>query len=218
MAANAAGVPRSADGAFNFVVVAAFCLNHLTRPGAALREARRVGRGLAASAFAPGWTHPAKRAVDGALRPFGFQPPAWYRSLQRKADPAAQDPARLADQAAGAGFADVRVRTITVPTGLSSAAQLASWRLGLARVAPFLRSLDAAARPRGAPPQACRDRSAGHLHGGPHGGYAWPPVPNRPVPGGPRRLAGQGDAARAQAGPGPPGGQALVHVPADASA
>ena len=36
----------------------------------------------------------------------------------------------------------VRVRTIAVPTGLSTPAQLASWRLGLASVAPFLRSLD----------------------------------------------------------------------------
>jgi ubiquinone/menaquinone biosynthesis C-methylase UbiE len=144
VAADAAALPFR-DQAFD-LVVAAFCLNHLHRPGAALREARRVSRGLAASTFAPGWTHPAKLAVDEALRPFGFQPPAWYRSLQREAGPAAQDPARLAAQAAAAGFTDVRVRTMTVPTGLSAPAQLASWRLGMAQVAPFLQSLDAGQR------------------------------------------------------------------------
>jgi hypothetical protein len=111
-----------------------------------LREVRRVGRGLAASTFAPGWTHPAKLAVDQALGPFGFQPPAWYLSLQREAGPAAQDPVRLAAQAAAAGFTDVRARTMAVPTGLSAPAQLASWRLGMAQVAPFLQSLDAGQR------------------------------------------------------------------------
>ena len=40
--------------------------------------------------------------VGEALRPFGFQPPAWYLLLQREAGPAAQDPARLAAQAAAA--------------------------------------------------------------------------------------------------------------------
>ena len=144
VAADAAALPFR-DQAFD-LVVAAFCLNHLPRPGAALREVRRVSRGLAASTFAPGWTHPAKLAVDEALRPFGFQPPAWYLSLQREAGPAAQDPARLAAQAAAAGFTDVRVRTMTVPTGLSAPAQLASWRLGMAQVAPFLQSLDAGQR------------------------------------------------------------------------
>ena len=144
VAADATALPFR-DQAFD-LVVAAFCLNHLSGPGAALREARRVGRGLAASTFAPGWTHPAKLAVDEALRPFGFQPPAWYLSLQREAGPAAQDPGRLAAQAAGAGFTDVRVRTMTVPTGLSDPAQLASWRLGMAQVAPFLQSLDAGQR------------------------------------------------------------------------
>ena len=144
VAADAAALPFR-DGAFD-LVVAAFCLNHLSRPGGALSEIRRVGRGLAASAFAPGWTHPTKLAVDRALRPFGFRPPAWYESMKREADAAAQDQARLADQAAGAGFTGVRVAAITVPTGLSTPAQLASWRLGLAHYAPFLQSLDPAQR------------------------------------------------------------------------
>ena len=142
VAADAAALPFR-DGAFD-LVVAAFCLNHLDRPGGALGEIRRVSHALAASVFAPGWTHPAKLAVDEALRPFGYQPPAWYEAMKREGGPAAADPARLGDQAAGAGYADVRVATITVRTGVDGAGQLASWRLGLAHVAPFLRSLDPA--------------------------------------------------------------------------
>ena len=140
VAADAVELPFR-DGAFD-LVLAAFCLNHLGRPGDALREIRRVGRGLAASTFAPGWTHPAKAAVDEALRPFGFRPPAWYESMKQDGGPAASDPAWLGGQAAAAGWTRVRVRTIAVPTGLSTPAQLASWRLGLASVAPFLQSLN----------------------------------------------------------------------------
>ena len=144
VAADAAALPFR-DRTFD-LVVAAFCLNHLDRPGEVLGEIRRVGHGLAASMFAPGWAHPAKLAVDQALRPFGYQPPAWYESMKREGGPAGPDPARLGDQAAGAGFTDVRVATITVRTGVSAPAQLASWRLGLAHVAPFLQSLDPARR------------------------------------------------------------------------
>jgi ubiquinone/menaquinone biosynthesis C-methylase UbiE len=140
LAADAAALPFL-DDSFD-LVVAAFCLNHLGRVAVGLGEARRVGRAIAASAFAPGWTHPAKAAVEDALRPFGYRPPAWYVSFKSETEPQAGDPALLAEHAEAAGFKDVRVRTITVPTGLSTPAQLASWRLGMAHVAPFVRSLD----------------------------------------------------------------------------
>ncbi len=80
VAADAVALPFR-DRSFD-LVVAAFCLNHLDRPGDVLGEVRRVGRALAASTFAPGWTHPAKLAVDQGLRPFGYEPPAWYGSSE----------------------------------------------------------------------------------------------------------------------------------------
>jgi SAM-dependent methyltransferase len=135
--ADAAALPFRA-GSFD-LVAAAFCLNHLPDPAAALAEARRVGAALAASTFAPGWSHPAKDAVDAALRPFGYREPAWHACLSLDAD-------RLAGRAVAAGFSRVRVRTVTVPAGLVTPAELAAWRLGLAQFAPFLRSLDAPAR------------------------------------------------------------------------
>ena len=139
VAADAAALPFR-DHSFD-LVLAAFCFNHLAHLAAGLSEARRVGGALAASMFAPGWTHPAKDAVDAALRSFGYQPPAWHAALSPGSR--ASDPAELAEGAAAAGFTQVRVHTIVVPTGLTTPAELVSWRLGMAHVAPFVRELDA---------------------------------------------------------------------------
>jgi len=144
VAADAAALPFR-DSSFD-LVVAAFCLNHLTSMVPELREVHRVAPAIAASTFAAGWSHPAKDAVDGVLHAAGFRPPPWHQALKQDIEPRAGDPEFLARCAAAVGFGDVRVRTVTVATGLSSAAQLASWRLGMAHVAPFLRALDAPAR------------------------------------------------------------------------
>jgi SAM-dependent methyltransferase len=144
VAADATALPFR-DGSFD-LVVAAFCLGHLSQPGAGLREARRVGAGLAASSFAPGWTHPAKAAVDGVLGSFGYEPPPWYVTFKQDTEPRASDPAWLTRATTTAGFTEVRLRTVAVRSGLSTPAQLASWRLGMAHVAPFVRSLSAVRR------------------------------------------------------------------------
>ena len=142
VAADAVALPFR-DGSFD-LVVAAFCLNHLGSLGAGLAEARRVGAAMAASMFAPGWTHPAKDAVDNALCSFGYRPPTWHTTLAPGSR--ASDPKVLARCAAAAGFSRVQAHTTAVPTGLATPAELVSWRLGMAHVAPFMRSLDAAGR------------------------------------------------------------------------
>jgi SAM-dependent methyltransferase len=131
------------DASFG-LVLAAFCLNHLDRLEDGLAEMRRVGAAIAASTFAPGWTHPAKDAVDQAARSLGYHPPHWYQALAP--GERATDSAVLATCAAGAGFTHVRVRTMTVPTPVATPAALAAWRLGMAHYAPFLHRLDAPAR------------------------------------------------------------------------
>ena len=141
IAADALRLPFR-DRSFD-LVLAGFCLSHLASLAAGLREARRVGAAIAASSFAPGWTDPAKEAVEAALRPFGYLPPAWYLRFKQETEPAAGDPEVLAAQLAAAGFGQVRIRPVTVRTGLSAPADLAAWRLGMAHVAPFISSLHA---------------------------------------------------------------------------
>jgi ubiquinone/menaquinone biosynthesis C-methylase UbiE len=163
VAADALRLPFR-DRSFD-LVLAAFCLGHLPSLSAGLREARRVGAAIAASSFAPGWTDPAKEAVEAALRPFGYLPPAWYLRFKQETESAAGDPEVLAAQLAAAGFGQVRIRPVSVRTGLSAPAELAAWRLGMAHVAPFISSLppgDAAAA-RQAAEQAVAASAAGPL-------------------------------------------------------
>jgi SAM-dependent methyltransferase len=144
VAADASALPFR-DQSFD-LIVAAFCLNHLPDVAAALAEARRVGAALAASTFAPGWSVPAKAAVDRALMPFGYREPGWYAMFKDEIEPAAGDPSQLARRASAAGFTHVQLATVRVETGLTAPEQLASWRLGMAHIAPFVRSLDPARR------------------------------------------------------------------------
>jgi ubiquinone/menaquinone biosynthesis C-methylase UbiE len=139
VAADACALPFS-DDSFH-LALAAFSLSHLASIGGGLREIRRVAGALAGSVFAPGWSHPAKALVDDALRPFGYHPPAWYGRFKTETEPAASDPARIARQAAEAGFRDPATTAVQVATGLSAPAALASWRLGMAHIAPFLAGL-----------------------------------------------------------------------------
>ncbi len=137
--ADAAALPFR-DASFG-LVVAACCLGHLPDPVGALRETRRVGAAVVASAFEAGWAHPAKAAVDDALHQYGFRPPAWHSALKQDTEPQVADPQRLAHIAASAGYRDVHVETIAVATGVDTPAQMADWRLGMAHLAPFMQSL-----------------------------------------------------------------------------
>jgi SAM-dependent methyltransferase len=139
VAADAVALPFRND-CFD-LVLAAFCLNHLSRLEAGLAEMRRVAAAIAASTFAPGWTHPAKVAVDEAARSFGYRPPSWYTALAP--GERAADPQLLASCAAATGFTRVQTRTVAVPTPIATPAKLAAWRLGMAHYAPFLHALDA---------------------------------------------------------------------------
>lgn len=121
-------------------------LGHVSDPVLALRETRRVGGGLLASAFNTDWTHPAKAAADQALLPFGFRPPPWYVLLKCETEPQVDDPDHLGAMAKAAGYRDVSVRTVQVAVGLNTPAQLAQWRLGMAHVAPFVQFLPSSQR------------------------------------------------------------------------
>jgi SAM-dependent methyltransferase len=126
------------------VVLAAFSLTHAGDLGAVLGESRRVGQVLAASAFAPGWGHPAKAAVDAVLRRFGYSPPAWYVTFKHETEPLLGDARLVREFALAAGFSRLESTVLTVSTGLSTPAELVAWRFGMAHIAPFAASLDGA--------------------------------------------------------------------------
>jgi hypothetical protein len=67
-------------------------------------------------------------------------------ALKQDLEPRAGDPEYLAAAAAAAGYLSVRASTAEVATGLSTPAQLAAWRLGMAHAAPFLSGLGEPAR------------------------------------------------------------------------
>jgi ubiquinone/menaquinone biosynthesis C-methylase UbiE len=139
VAADAIALPFAGDSFA--VVLAAFSLTHAARLDAALAEARRVGRALAASTFAPDWSHPAKAAVDAVLARFGYRPPGWYVTFKQETEPRLGDARLVRELALAAGYSRVTSSVIAVPTGLSGPAGLAAWRLGMAHVAPFASSL-----------------------------------------------------------------------------
>jgi hypothetical protein len=106
-----------------------------------MREIRRVGAAVVASAFAPGPAHPVKTAVDEAFAKVGFTTPAWYQHQKDALEPRVDDPDALAALARGAGFDHVEVHRREVDTGLSTATEAVAWRLGMAHLAPFVADL-----------------------------------------------------------------------------
>jgi len=132
-------------GAFD-LVAAACCLGHLADPILGLSQAARVSSALVATAFAADWTHPAKSAVDEAMRGFGFVPPDWYVALKHDTEPLVADPTGFAALAVAAGWQHVEVTAIQVPTGLTAPADLVDWRCGMAHLAPFVATLGPARR------------------------------------------------------------------------
>jgi ubiquinone/menaquinone biosynthesis C-methylase UbiE len=129
-----------ADGALGGAV-AAFSLNHLRDPVTGLAEARRataMGGCVLVSAYAEEDAHPAKAAVEGALRAVGWTPPPWYAALQDGALPQLATVERAEAAALAAGLDLAVVTQIERPFPELGPTELVDWRLGLAMAVPFL--------------------------------------------------------------------------------
>jgi SAM-dependent methyltransferase len=124
--------------------VAAFVLNHLEEPGAALSElARVVGPGgpVLASVFSNAEQTEVKEVVDTVVAAWGWTPPDWYLAVKQRTAPQLGTPAAMATAAAMAGLGSVQAAERRVDVGLRTPGELVTYRLGQAHVADFLAGL-----------------------------------------------------------------------------
>ena len=137
-----------ADGVFD-VAIAAFSLNHVDDPVAALGEAARVtrpGGWVLSSSYAEDDTHPVKRVVDDVATRYGWIPAEWYQRLRAHAGPRLATVGRVRDAATAAGLTEIAVEARSVPFAELGPADMVGWRLGMAQLAGFLTGLDALSR------------------------------------------------------------------------
>lgn len=139
--ADAAALPFSADS-FD-VVLAPFSLNHLDEPSTGVREAARVlkrGGVLLASTYAADDDHPAKSAVELALRELGWEAPAWYSDV--KAAMASWGTIEAATAAIErGGMTPELVERREVSFADLTPLDLVAWRMGMAQTAAFVARL-----------------------------------------------------------------------------
>jgi len=136
-----------ADGAVDGAA-AAFVLNHLAEPVAALVEMRRAvrqGGFVIASVFSIADRPAAKAVIDSALAAAGWEPPEWYRFL-KSVDGQLGSAATMRTAAAAADFEDIDVVEGPVRTGVTDPRDIVRFRLSQPQLAGFVAGLDDAAR------------------------------------------------------------------------
>lgn len=129
--------------------VAAFCLNHLQDPSRALAEAARVVRPaspILVSSFATDDDHPARAATEQAAQELGWSSPDWAGELRTARTPLLATTERMLTAAQAAGLAGAHARRVEVVFPDLTPRQLVDWRFGMAQLAPFVQTLDRAAR------------------------------------------------------------------------
>jgi ubiquinone/menaquinone biosynthesis C-methylase UbiE len=125
--------------------VAAFVLNHVDDPKAALVELARVtrpGGAILANVAAATTRHRAVRdRIDAVVADAGFVPPAWYAHLTRAQAPLLGDVPAMTSAAERAGLVDVVVTEHDADVGVERPEDLVDYRLGQAHVAAWLAGL-----------------------------------------------------------------------------
>jgi ubiquinone/menaquinone biosynthesis C-methylase UbiE len=129
---------------------AAFVLNHLADPVAALVEMRRavrLGGFIVASVFAIADPPAAKAAIDDALATAGWEAPEWYRFL-KSVDGQLGSAATMRHAAQAADLEHIDVVEEPVRTGLTDARYIVRYRLSQPPRARFVAELSEKARRR----------------------------------------------------------------------
>ncbi len=160
LAWDAAHRPPAAAGAVDALpladaavddVVAAFVLNHVSDPGAALAELIRVtrpGGALLASVYATTNRSAARDRIDDVVRAHGWTAPDWYAHLKTVQAPLLGDAPAMTAAARAAGLESVDVVSYDADIGLDRVPDLVDYRLGQAHVAAWLAGQDDRARER----------------------------------------------------------------------
>jgi ubiquinone/menaquinone biosynthesis C-methylase UbiE len=138
-------VDGAVDGA-----AAAFVLNHLADPVAALVEMHRVvrpGGFIVASVFSFADPGAARAAIDGVLATAGWEPPEWYRFL-KSIDAQLGSAAKMQAAAQTADLEHIDVVERPVPTGVTDPRDIVRYRLSQPQRALFVAELRAETRRR----------------------------------------------------------------------
>ncbi len=131
------------------VSVAAFVLNHLTEPVAALRELARVtrrGGAVLASTYATSSSSTVRDRIDAVAASEGYEAPEWYRHMKAVIAPLLGDAPAMAAAAETAGLLDVDAEERRVDVGVHRADDLVDYRFGQAHYAGWLGSMTAGQR------------------------------------------------------------------------
>jgi hypothetical protein len=128
--------------------LAACVINHLDEPAGGIAELCRVTRprGTVVTTSFGADDHPIKATVDDLLARHGFVAPEWYVVLKTTLAPIIATEGALVRVGARAGLTAVSATLVEVDLSDVSAEAAASYRLGLAHIAPFLQSLAPDAR------------------------------------------------------------------------
>ena len=125
--------------------VAAFVLNHVDEPTAALAEIARVtrpGGAILATVAAATTRHRAVRdRIDVVVADAGFVPPPWYAHLTTAQAPLLGDVPAMIAAARAAGLVGGVVTEHAADVGVERAEDLVDYRLGQAHVAAWLAGL-----------------------------------------------------------------------------
>jgi hypothetical protein len=87
-----------------------------------------------------------KASIEVALTSCGWVPPSWYLRMKDEVEPVSGDPAGLSAAARQAGLVDVHASVHRPDLGVRDPRTLVAYRFALPHIAPWLATLDAAAR------------------------------------------------------------------------
>jgi ubiquinone/menaquinone biosynthesis C-methylase UbiE len=124
--------------------VSAFAVSHVATPERAIAEMGRVVKPagcVIVAVFGASRPNTSKDVVDQVAAAYGFVPPAWYLELKTRTEPLSNTPESLHACAQTASLHDIDIEDVTLASGLDTPQAMVEYRIGMAHLSPFARSL-----------------------------------------------------------------------------